>query len=386
MPLLSSSRRTLAAFAAVLSLGLLSGCAEDAEPIVDSAATSTADPKPTRQVPERGTDSSASATPDDTTGDKGESDEGRAGSSATGTASAMLDELTVKGRAPKTGYDGDLFKWRSDTDHNGCDTRNDVLRRDLTNITLKAGTRGCIVLAGTLADPYAGETYDFDRSANAVDIDHVVARSNAWQTGAFKFDEETLKEFGNDPLNLLAVSSSLNRQKGDGDAATWLPPKKDYRCEYVARQIAVKDKYDLWVKPAEADAMERVLDGCDGFLALEDDDQWPATGEGDVIATESEPTQAPATTEPAPAPQPSPAKQSTSAPKSTTSPKKSSSGTSKSSGSSSGSSSSGSGSSGGSVYYKNCTAAREAGAAPVHVGDPGYGKHLDRDGDGVGCE
>jgi hypothetical protein len=361
MPLLSSSRRTLAAFAAVLSLGLLSGCAEDAEPIVDSAATSTADPKPTGQVPERGTDSSASATPDDTTGDKGESDEGRAGSSATGTASAMLDELTVKGRAPKTGYDGDLFKWRSDTDHNGCDTRNDVLRRDLTNITLKAGTRGCIVLAGTLADPYAGETYDFDRSANAVDIDHVVARSNAWQTGAFKFDEETLKEFGNDPLNLLAVSSSLNRQKGDGDAATWLPPNKSYRCEYVARQIAVKHKYDLWVVPPEKVAMERVLDKCEDQPAFAEDVDWPAPGDGDNVTTKEETR---------------PAKQKSSSSES--------SGSGSSGSSSSGSSSSSSGSS--SAYFENCTAAREAGAAPVRSGDPGYGSHLDRDGDGIACE
>ena len=305
---------------------------------------------------------------------------------AEGTALAQLAGLEEKGRAPKSDYDRDLFGWRDDMDRNGCDTRNDILRRDLTAITLKSGTDGCVVQRGTLDSPYSGETIDFDRSDSTVDIDHVVALSDAWQTGAASWEEQTMREFANDPLNLLAVDSGLNRQKGDGDAATWLPPKKDYRCEYVARQIAVKDKYDLWVKPAEADAMERVLDGCDGFLALEDDDQWPATGEGDVIATESEPTQAPATTEPAPAPQPSPAKQSTSAPKSTTSPKKSSSGTSKSSGSSSGSSSSGSGSSGGSVYYKNCTAAREAGAAPVHVGDPGYGKHLDRDGDGVCCE
>ncbi|KAB1943463.1 HNH endonuclease family protein [Brevibacterium linens] len=214
MPLLSSSRRTLAALAAVLSLGLLSGCAEDAQPAIDTASTSSADPKPTREAPEPSEDTPSPSKSDDTDeeSESGEGDEGHAGSAATGTASVMLDELTVKGRAPKTGYDGDLFKWRSDTDHNGCDTRNDVLRRDLTDITLKAGTHGCIVLAGTLADPYQGETYDFDRSANAVDIDHVVARSNAWQTGAFKFNEETLKEFGNDPLNLLAVSSSLNRQ------------------------------------------------------------------------------------------------------------------------------------------------------------------------------
>jgi hypothetical protein len=276
-----------------------------------------------------------------------------------GTALAQLAGLEVKGRGSKTDYDRDLFGWRDDMDRNGCDTRNDVLRRDLIGITLKGGTGGCVVLRGTLDSPYSGETVSFDRENNTIDIDHVVALSDAWQTGAMRWDVQTMREFANDPLNLLAVESSLNRQKGDGDAATWLPPAKDHRCEYVARQIAVKDKYDLWVKPAEADAMERVLGDCDGFVVIEDDDQWPAAGDGDVVATESEPAPAPATPEPEPAP------------------KKSS-----SSSGSSGSSSSG----GGDVYYKNCTAAREAGAAPVHRGDPGYDKHLDRDGDGIGCE
>lgn len=366
MPLLSSSRRALAALAAVLSLGLLSGCAEDAQPTIDTASSSSADPKPTREAAEPSADTLSPSKSDDTDeeSESGEGDEGRAGSSATGTASAMLDELMVKGRAPKTGYNGELFKWRSDTDHNGCDTRNDVLRRDLTDITLKAGTQGCIVLAGILADPYAGETYDFDRSANAVDIDHVVARSNAWQTGAFNFDEETLKEFGNDPLNLLAGSSSLNRQKGDGDAATWLPPNKSFRCEYVARQIAVKHKYELWVVPAEKDAMERVLAKCDDQPAFADDVDWPGPGEGDNVTTKEET-------------RPAGQKSSSSSSSGSTGSGSSSSGT------TSGSSSSSSGSS---TFFENCTAAREAGAAPVRSGDPGYGSHLDRDGDGIACE
>ena len=276
---------------------------------------------------------------------------------AEGTALAQLAGLEEKGRAPKTDYDRDLFGWRDDMDRNGCDTRNDILRRDLTAITLKGGTDGCVVQRGTLDSPYSGETIDFDRSDSTVDIDHVVALSDAWQTGAASWEEQTMREFANDPLNLLAVDSGLNRQKGDGDAATWLPPKKDYRCEYVARQIAVKDKYELWVKPAEADAMERVLDGCDGFLALEDDDQWPDAGEGDVVATEEEP--APATTEPEPAPETEPAPKGEPG---------------------------SSGSGGGSGPFENCAAAREAGAAPVYATDPGYGRHLDGDGDGVGCE
>src|SRR5690606_14497964 len=154
---------------------------------------------------------------------------------AEGTALAVLAGLDEKGRGPKTDYDRDLFSWRDDMDRNGCDTRNDILRRDLTAITLKGGTNGCIVQRGTLDSPYSGDTVDFDRENSTVDIDHVVALSDAWQTGAASWDEQTRREFANDPLNLLAVESSLNRQKGDGDAATWLPPLKDYRCEYVAR-------------------------------------------------------------------------------------------------------------------------------------------------------
>jgi hypothetical protein len=90
----------------------------------------------------------------------------------------------------------------------------------------------------------------------------VVSLSNAWQTGAFRWSEEKRKRFANDPLNLLAVKGSLNSQKGDGDAATWLPPKRSFRCSYVARQIAVKVSYDLWLTPSEKSAMERVLERC----------------------------------------------------------------------------------------------------------------------------
>src|SRR5690606_32351751 len=95
-----------------------------------------------------------------------------------------------------------------------------------------------------------------------VQIDHVVALSDAWQKGAQGWDAQTMREFGNDPLNLLAVDGRLNGQKGDGDAATWLPPNKRFRCEYVARQITVKHTYALWVTQAEHDAMARVLADC----------------------------------------------------------------------------------------------------------------------------
>ncbi|WP_156250890.1 GmrSD restriction endonuclease domain-containing protein [Pseudactinotalea terrae] len=181
-----------------------------------------------------------------------------------GTALALLAELRIAGRAPKSGYDRDLFEYRSyDYDRNGCDIRNDILRRDLTDILIKPGTNGCVVLTGVLNDPYSGEVISFDREApNDVQIDHVVALSDAWQKGAQGWDEQTMREFGNDPLNLLAVDGPLNAGKADGDTATWLPPDKSFRCAYVARQVTVKHTYGLWVTQAEHEAMTRILAAC----------------------------------------------------------------------------------------------------------------------------
>jgi hypothetical protein len=190
---------------------------------------------------------------------------------STKTASAVLETLAVKGRAPKTGYERSQFgpAW-SDVDRNGCDTRNDILNRDLTSIVYKPGTRDCLVLSGTLLDTYSGEKIAFERgvaTSSDVQIDHVVALSNAWQTGAFKLTYEKRLAFANDPMNLLAVKGRLNSQKGDGDAATWLPPRKDIRCAYVAQQIVVKAKYGLWVTPPEKAAMVGILAKCPGFKA-----------------------------------------------------------------------------------------------------------------------
>jgi hypothetical protein len=182
------------------------------------------------------------------------------------TASSALSTLAVKGRAPKTGYDRDaLFGGWADPDGNGCDARNDVLARDLTNKVFGTGRDKCLVLSGTLIDPYSGKKIDFTRGQGTsalVPIDHVVAVSDAWQKGAFKWDAVTRVQFYNDPLNLKATQQSLNSQKRDGDAATWLPPLKSYRCAYVAQQIAVKAKYAIWVTKAEKEAMARILTAC----------------------------------------------------------------------------------------------------------------------------
>ena len=182
------------------------------------------------------------------------------------SAIEALATLAVKGRAPKTGYARSEFgqTW-ADVDRNGCDTRNDILKRDLTEVLFKEKTRNCVVLSGILVDRYSGETINFVRgniTSMEVQIDHVVAMSNSWQTGAFKLTLAQRTALANDPMNLFAVKGRLNSQKGDGDAATWLPPLKKFRCAYVAQQIAVKAKYSLWVTAPEKDAMTRILNTC----------------------------------------------------------------------------------------------------------------------------
>lgn len=272
------------------------------------------------------------------------------------TALEVLATLTVKGRAAKTGYERALFGQRwLDVDRNGCDTRNDILFRDLTSVT-RAGS--CRVVSGTLNDPFTGRVIDFTRgqgTSELVQIDHVVALSDAWQKGAQQLTADQRATFANDPLNLLAVDGPANSQKGDGDAATWLPKNKSFRCAYVARQVAVKATYGLWVTQPEHDAIAAVLRACP-------DEETPTSAFAQIapepapapVAEEPAPIPAPVPAAPAPAPAPAPAAPAPVAPSAT--------------------------------YYENCTAVRAAGAAPIRAGDPGYTRKLDRDGDGVACE
>ncbi|MFJ2607716.1 HNH endonuclease family protein [Streptomyces sp. NPDC091279] len=189
---------------------------------------------------------------------------GSTSGSGDGAALKAAEALTVKGRAPKTGYARERFgtAW-ADTDSNGCDTRDDILKRDLTEVKYTDGD--CKVSYGVLeSDPYSGKKVTYARGASLVDIDHIVALSDAWQKGAKYWDASKRIALANDPLNLIAVDSSTNRSKGDGDAATWLPPNKAYRCTYVAGQVAVKTKYGLWATSAEKAAMEKTLKTCPG--------------------------------------------------------------------------------------------------------------------------
>ena len=176
-------------------------------------------------------------------------------------ATRQIDSLVVKGRAPKTGYSRSQFGDGWAMAYGGCSMREAILRRDLESVVLD----GCKVKEGVLNDPYTGRVVQFSRgieTSQEVQIDHVVALSNAWQTGAQQLSQDEREAFANDPMGLLAVEGVANRQKSDGDAATWLPPNKVFRCRYVAKQVAIKAKYHLWVTSAEKRAMLKVLTSC----------------------------------------------------------------------------------------------------------------------------
>ena len=263
----------------------------------------------------------------------------------------------------------------ADTDRNGCDTRNDILKRDLTKVVFVEDST-CKVESGILApDPYTAKTINFQRgpaTSSAVQIDHVVSLGDAWLKGAQQLTGAQRMAFANDPLNLQATDGPTDVKKGESDAAAWLPPNKSYRCEYVARQIAVKATYDLWVTQAEHDAMAVVLKDCADQLvptneteatvvASAEEEAAPAAEAVVVVPAPVAPAPyvppAPVYVAPAPAPAPYVPPAPAYVPPAPTA-----------------------------AYYANCAAVRAAGAAPIRAGQPGYSRKLDRDGDGVACE
>lgn len=177
-------------------------------------------------------------------------------------ASEVLAKLEVKGRAPKTGYKRTEF-YNGWPDIDGCNLRQRILKRDFGETAVT--DEKCNVVAGKFYEPYTGEVMEFHTRkeiSKGVQVDHVVALSDAWQKGAQYKTSEVRYQIATDPLNLIAVQAAANQQKSDGDAATWLPRNKSFRCQYVARQISVKFKYGLWVTEAEKNAMSQILASC----------------------------------------------------------------------------------------------------------------------------
>lgn len=276
-----------------------------------------------------------------------EASSGVGAGAASSPAGRALAALPVERAGSGEDYDRlEQFGDWADPDRNGCDARNDILARDLVDDVV--ADDGCRVLSGTLHDPYTGRTIRFQRgpvTSADVQIDHVVALKNAWISGADRLTRSRRVALANDPLNLRAVDGPTNGDKSASDASEWLPPQEGFRCEYVATQIAVKTKYDLFVTAAEKDAMAEVLSGCPG-------QELPETvpsARADAQATSAAPPAAlRAVTAEAAAPEASGA---------------------------------------GEVYYADCAAVREAGAAPLPSGEPGYRPELDRGGtDGLACE
>jgi hypothetical protein len=194
-----------------------------------------------------------------------------AGTVDAATATALLPRLPVAAKGSLAGYERDCGQgsgcvfgpaW-ADVDHNGCDQRNDVLHRDLTGIEVRPGTRGCVVVAGTLADPYTGTTVTFAKArASEVQIDHVVPLAAAWTQGAASWDTGRREAFANDLGNLVATEAGPNESKGDDTADEWLPPNARYGCAYARIVVTVKHRYGLSVTAPEAAALRRLLAAC----------------------------------------------------------------------------------------------------------------------------
>lgn len=181
----------------------------------------------------------------------------------------VLNRLEKKGRAPKTGYTRDEFYSTWPT-IDGCSLRQRIIKREMSDSAVLADDN-CTVISGEFDEPYTGSHLIFREKSEfskGIQIDHVVALSDAWQKGAQNLSREKRYELATDPLNLLAVDASTNQGKSDGDAATWLPPNKSFRCQYVARQVSVKYKYSLWVSDAEYDAILSVLKVCPNEPAI----------------------------------------------------------------------------------------------------------------------
>jgi len=178
-------------------------------------------------------------------------------------AKEILEKLEIKGRAPKTGYTREEF-YKTWPMIEGCNLRQRIIKREMGEKAV-LGDDNCTIMKGEFTEPYTGQHLIFYEKADiskGIQIDHVVALSDAWQKGAQNLSAEERYNLATDPLNLLAADASANQQKSDGDAATWLPKNKSFRCQYVARQVSVKYKYHLWVTQAEHDAIGRILETC----------------------------------------------------------------------------------------------------------------------------
>lgn len=178
----------------------------------------------------------------------------------------LLAGVPVRPETPQ-GYDRGLFPVWSDLDGDGCDTREEVLIRDSRG-TAQVDPYGCRVVAGDWYSPYDGVWVS---DPSELDIDHVVALKEAWDSGADAWDAATRERFANDlddPRSLIAVTASSNRSKGDADPSNWMPPNRGDWCRYVSAWVVVKWRWGLAMDPSEYGRVRNLLTGeCEGATA-----------------------------------------------------------------------------------------------------------------------
>jgi hypothetical protein len=150
--------------------------------------------------------------------------------------------------------------------HNGCDTRNDILDRDLVDKTYVSIKRcPTAVATGTLYDPYTNATIAFlrgEKTGAAVQIEHIVPLAYAWDMGARNWADDMRLRFANDPANLLAVDGPANQDKSDQEPATWMPPNTAFWCQYAMQFIAVLRGYALPVDAPSATVLRDAAATC----------------------------------------------------------------------------------------------------------------------------
>ena len=261
------------------------------------------------------------------------------GATTTTSAKFLLGKLKVTTEHPN-GYNRSLFTLWDDVDHDGCNTRKEVLLAEANNRPSESGS--CTLFGGRWKSVYDNITFT---NARSLDIDHMVPLSEAWQSGAYRWDSDTRERYANDlgySRSLIAVSAASNRAKGDKDPYLWMPPNHAYWCQYVGDWIAIKYRWGLTIDVAEKRDLLAKVNSCGARTHT----IKPALAVRHFSATSS----------------------------------------------SGGSGSGGAGTSGGShsktdKRFYTCKDAKAAGYGPYYRGrDIEYSWYSDRDGDGIACE
>ena len=174
-----------------------------------------------------------------------------------GSALALLQTIRVENEY-QVGYDRALFDHWRDIDGDGCDSRDQVLKRDSISLP-QVDPVNCNVIAGDWVSPYDGGRWS---NPSDIDIDHVVALKEAWDSGAWAWSAAQRKAFANDTSDsrtLLAVTDSVNQSKSDKDPSNWLPPLQSYTCTYLGNWIAVKVRWSLSMDSSEYGRIKNLL-------------------------------------------------------------------------------------------------------------------------------